>query len=177
MTTVITRKIVNTAALVLTVTSLVLGAAPANAGGFGFSIGVGGDGDAGMTMSHSFTMGDSIRRGDMMFGDKSQEQLDDEWDDLGDEDTALHIRIDTNGHNVLLQQEHDCLYVKKIEALLEQMRANLKVYEQRRAEHEKLGRKDWVKDDNQVIKEEKRDIDKWEDELKKAKKECGKQWF
>jgi hypothetical protein len=176
MTITITRKIANAAVLVLTVASLALGAVPANAGGFGFSIGVGG-GDAGMTMSRGSTMGDSIRRGDMMFGDKSQEQLDDEWDDLGDEDTALHVRIEANGHNVLLQQEHDCLYVKKIEALLEQMRANLKVYEQRRDEHEALGRKDWVKDDIRVIKEENRDIKKWEEELEKAKKECGKQWY
>jgi hypothetical protein len=160
MTATSFRKIVNTAVLVFTVASLALGAAPANAGGVGFSIGVS-SGDAGMTMSHSFRMGGGME--DMQSFDSEREQK--LWDNLDTQDNELHIRIDNDGYNVIRQQAHDCIYVKKIKSLRRQMWRNYRHYASVFGEQ------------SQEAMSEFRDWKNWGDKLDEAQKDCDKQWF
>jgi len=166
MFTTIARKVVTLTVAAATVTTLSLSVVtPAQAGMFSFDFGVD---ISGPLMIHNPE--DNIDyQSDLNFGPKF---YDKQWDKLTDEDNQIHLVINTTKLTNDLQNAHDCLVVKKIKALLQEMKTNLKVYQRRMAEHQKAGRMDWVAQDLQVIASEQADIARWTAELKKAERAC-----
>ena len=143
-----TRKIVTIAAVSLTAATLSLSLVPAaQAGGFSLSFG-GGDIAVGVMGGGHMNFGPSDDGAD------HQKHRDQDWDALDQEDQALHAFIDVHGYNVLLQQKHDCLAVKKIKALLDLMKAN---------------QRDGITDQGS--------IDNWTGQLHDAEKACNKVWY
>jgi hypothetical protein len=153
------RKIATAAAVVAT--ALTLSFAPtaaATAGEMSFGLGLG-DPMTGIMVG----VAGKIRQDNMGPVIVDQDFHDNAWKELQREDEELHDLIQAHGLNVLIQQDHDCNVVKKIKALIHQMRAN-------RLHYIDIGAAD-------AVTSEDEDISYWTKELKKAQRECEKVWF
>jgi hypothetical protein len=154
-----TRKIVTIAAVSLTAATLSLSLVPAaQAGGISFSFG-GGDIAIGVMGGGHHKFRDS----DEDDGDHSIEGFNRKFDKLNAEDDAVHGQIEIGGYNVLVQQKHDCLTVRKIKLLLKQMQVTLDGYEG-------LGDTDGVTYQTNLM-------GNWTDRLHDAEKACNKAWY
>jgi hypothetical protein len=155
MTTTFARKIAAVAAIAVTV-SLTF-APTAQAGGFsvGFS-----NGEAGLSIS----MGGGMMkpRGELEFAHEP-EFYEGGFKALDEEDAHVHVTITAKGHNVLLQQRHDCLMVKKIKLLIEQMKDT-------KIGYLRIGDTDGADRQQDLIND-------WKGRLDEAKAECNKVWM
>ena len=119
-----TRKIVTIAAVSLTAATLSLSLVPAaQAGGFSLSFG-GGDIAIGVMGGGHMNFGRSDDSSDE--GARRHKKT---FEELNDDDAAVHATIDAGTYNVFVQQKHDCITVKKIELLLGEMRTTLVGYQ------------------------------------------------
>src|SRR5437870_2695991 len=105
MFSTLSRRIIKTATVSLTVVCLSLSAMP-GAQAFEFSIGMS-NGDAGLSvgMGQTMMMGDpdQVDPRDYGPGEIPQQYFDDRWDELHDEGLKLQIFVKKNGSNVLTQ--------------------------------------------------------------------------
>jgi len=151
MNSIVSRITKTVAAAAMAVTlAAALAPAPTLADGIevGFSVG--------NPMDNVYGADLAMRYGDVEI--HSQAYHDDRWGTL--------VRSDEFAHNLHLEDQHACMYVKKVEALLRQMYENLEHY------------KTYSNHDlrTQAIASERADIRHWEAELVTAKKAC-KRWF
>ena len=155
-----TKTIFTAVALAATVSLF----APTTAQAGGFSIGFSG-GEDGVTMSSGFDFNDPRIRDDRAITPMHDEgEYEGGFVKLNGDDAKVHVVIEAKGHNVLLQQAHDCVMVKKIKLLIIQMYDTKKGYL-------RIG-------DAQGAARQQEQIDYWEQQrLPEAEKECGKVWF
>lgn len=153
--TTFSRKIAAIAAIAVTVSLTFAPTAQAGGISFGFS-----SGEAGLSVS----MGNGMMqpRGELDFA-HGPEFYEKGFKAFDEEDAHVHVTITAKGHNVLLQQQHDCLMVKKIKLLIEQMK-DTKIGYLRIGDTEGAGRQQDL-------------IDDWKGRLKDAEAECNKVWM
>ena len=153
-----TRKIVTIAAVSLTAATLSLSLVPAaQAGGFSLSFG-GGDIAIGVMGGGHMNFGRSDDSSDE--GARHHKKT---FDDLNDDDAAVHATIDAGTYNVFVQQKHDCITAKKIELLIGEMRTTL-------AGYKGIGDADGVTYQTDLIAQ-------WTGRLHDAEKACNKVWY
>ena len=86
----------------------------------GFSIGFSG-GEDGVTMSSGFSVGTGFDEDGRTKYAHDEKYYEDGFSKLDDEDSKVHLNIILKGHTSFRQAAHDCVVVKKIKLLIEQM--------------------------------------------------------